>query len=281
MACCRRLYAIPVLQPIFRMVNLAYARPSKLLLQGCVGQAIMSSQGVRQGDPLSALLFCVHMRDVLQQVHDETGVEVYGFSDDINLVGKPQQLMKALKHMQTRLPGLSLQLNTSKSHFTYFHDERTPLSKQVRTELSNCNISYHHDWVGVVGAVVGRDDEAIRRGIRTILADVGNHQTFFDRIRLPEIRTDTAMLLLRQCMVPSINYLLRCMAPTCIDEEARQFDERMLEAAMDRFGLEGQDSSSDVTSLMQSKLTHGGWGLTSAVANSPAAFLGSLAASTG
>ena len=89
------------------------------------------------------------------------------------------------------------------------------------------------------------------------------------------------MLLLRQCMVPSVNYLLRCMAPTCIDDEARQFDERMLEAAMDRFGLEGQDSSSDVTNLVQSKLTHGGWGLTSAVATSPAAFLGSLAVSAG
>ena len=43
---------------------------------------------MRQRDPLSALLFCVYMRDVLHQV-SEAGVAVYGFFDDIGMTGTP------------------------------------------------------------------------------------------------------------------------------------------------------------------------------------------------
>jgi hypothetical protein len=274
----RELYALPALQPIFRIVNCAYSQPSTLLLQGCDGQAIMSSQGVKQGDPLSALLFCVYMRDVLQKVHAKTQVTVYGFFDDINVVGKPRQVMDALNELQTLLPSVSLQLNTSKSHFAYFHDELTPLPEQVRTSLANNNIHCHHDWISVVGAVVGRDDDAIRCGISQMLLDNGGHQAFFDRIQLQELSLNSVMLLLRQCMVPSMNYLLRCTAPTCIEEQAIRFDRRMMDAAMDKLGIADHERGNETTTLLQSKLKHGGWGLAPATSTSPAAFLGSLAA---
>ena len=274
----QELYAIPALQSIFRIVDFAYARPTALLLQGCNGQAIMSSQGVRQGDPLSALLFCLYMRETLHQVHEKTGVTVYGFFDDINVVGKPRQVMDALSELQTLLPTRSLKLNTNKSHFAYFHDELTPLSEKVRTSLASQNIEYHHDWVGVVGAVVGRDDDAIRRGIRHIMVNNGGHDVFFDRLQQPELSMPTAMLLLRMCMVPSMNYLLRCTAPVCIEDEAVRFDQLMLNAAMDKLGVADKERGESVIARLRSKLKNGGWGLTSAKATSPAAFLGSLAA---
>ena len=85
------------------------------MLSVCDGLMIDSAQGVRQGDPLSAPLFCVYMRETLQQVSEETGVKVYGFFDDINLLGTPQQLMAALTHLQQSLPAVSLHLNTAKS----------------------------------------------------------------------------------------------------------------------------------------------------------------------
>jgi hypothetical protein len=46
-------------------------------------------------------------------VSEETGVRVYGFFDDINLLGTPQQLMAALTHLQQSLPAVSLHLNTA------------------------------------------------------------------------------------------------------------------------------------------------------------------------
>ena len=85
------------------------------------------------------------------------------------------------------------------------------------------------------------------------------------------------VLLLRQCMVPSTNYFVRCIAPVCIEDEAHRFDQRVMEAAMDKLGLDGAERGERTAKLLQRKLRDGGWGLTPAVRTSPAAFLGSLA----
>ena len=273
----RELYGLPDLQPLFRIADFAYNQPSALVLSGCDGLMIESAQGVRQGDPLSALLFCIYMRDTLQQVSAETGAKVYGFFDDINLVGTPQQLMAALSCLQQSLPAVSLQLNTAKSHFAYFHDSLTPLTSAVLSTLSANDIQLHHDWVGVVGAVVGRDDAAIRAGVHSVLSAAGGHDAFHRRLRLDEMPIQTAMLLLRQCMVPSMNYFLRCIAPACIEDDAHRFDQRVIEAAADKLGLDEAERGERTATLLQRKLRDGGWGLTAAVCTSAAAFLGSLA----
>ena len=274
----RELYGLPELQSIYRIADFAYNQPSALVLSGCNGLMIESAQGVRQGDPLSALLFCVYMRETLQQVCDKTGVKVYGFFDDINLLGTPQQLMAALSHLQRSLPAVSLQLNTAKSHFTYFHDSLTPLTAAVCRTLSVNDIQLHHDWAAVVGAVVGRDDTAIRAGMHSLLSAAGNYDTFLRRVQLDAMPLDTAFLLLRQCMVPAMQYFLRCIAPVCIEDEARQFDRRMMDAAMSKLGLEEGERNEETATRLQRKLREGGgWGLTPAVRTSPAAFLGSIA----
>ena len=77
--------------------------------------------------------------------------------------------------------------------------------------------------------------------------------------------------------MPAMNYYLRCIAPVCIEAEARQFDQRVMDAAMDKLGLDGAERGERTTILLQRKLREGGWGLTSTVRTSPAAFLGSLA----
>ena len=242
---------------------------------------IESVQGVRQGDPLSALLFCIYMRDVLLQVNEKTGVKVYGFFDDINLVpvvGKPQQLMAALSQLQQSLPAVSLQLNTAKCHFTYFHDHLTPLTAAVCSTLSTNNIQLHHDWVGVVGAVVGRDDAAIRTGIRSVLSAAHVHDAFFRRVQLDATGLHETLQLLRVSMVPAVQYHLRCIAPVCIEDEARCFDQRMMEAVMEKLGLDDRERDEHTTTRLQRKLRDGGCAFTPALRTSPADFLGSLAA---
>ena len=127
----------------------------------------------------------------------QTGVKVYGFSDDVNLLGTPQQLMTALERLQPSLTAVSLQLNTGKSHLTYFHDSLTPLTATVRDTLSANNIQLHHDWVAAVGAVVGRDNAAIRAGMQSTLAAAGNYDAFFRRVQLDDMPLDSAIMLLR------------------------------------------------------------------------------------
>ena len=75
-----------------------------------------------------------------------------------------------------------------------------------------------------------------------------------------------------------MNYLLRCTPPQGIAEQAATFDERLLRAAAARLDIQHDTLADDIIYHIQTKLRHGGKGLTSAVSTSPAAYLGSLAA---
>ena len=70
----QQLYARPELAALYRFADLAYATPSQLLLQRCDGESILSTNGVRQGDPLSAVLFCLYMKEVYEQVAAQSDV---------------------------------------------------------------------------------------------------------------------------------------------------------------------------------------------------------------
>ena len=96
----RQLYEQPALSAMWRVADFGYSAPSQLLLQGCHGQHLLSSNGVRQGDPLSAILFCLYIRDVLTTVSAQAAVEVQGFFDDINVSGEPAEVMKAFDELQ-------------------------------------------------------------------------------------------------------------------------------------------------------------------------------------
>ena len=65
----------------------------------------------------------------------------------------------------------------------------------------------------------------------------------------------------------------------CIEDKAREFDQRVMDAAMTKLGLDDDERNERTATLLQRKLRDGGgWGLTPAACTSPAAFLGSLAA---
>ena len=125
-------------------------------------------------------------------------------------------MMKAFTVLQRVLPEVGLDFNTSKSSFAYFHEADAPLVRSIRSTLAEHDIQVHTDWLGVVGAVVGRDEDAIRAGVAATLAVDGGSAAFFRRLQLDTLNVQSAMLLLRQCGVPKMNYALRCMPPSCI-----------------------------------------------------------------
>ena len=55
-----------------------------------------------------------------------------------------------------------------------------------------------------------------------LAADSGS-DAFFRRLQLEELPVQSAMLLLRQCATPRMNYALRCTPPECIAEQAAQW----------------------------------------------------------
>jgi hypothetical protein len=223
-----------------------------VLLERAEGKHIRSRSGIRQGDPLSALLFCVYMREVLTKVTARADVQLYAFFDDLDVVGPPAEALKAFDVLRTELlPSVSLECNTSKSHFAYFHDDTAPLLRSQRQSLAQHDVHFPGSWVPVVGAVVGRDDAAIVDGITRLLSEDAGSSAFFRRVQSDALHLNSAMLLLRQCGVPQLNYLLRCTPPSCVADQAAAFDDRLLRAAAARLGVQYNQLSADAIYLMQ------------------------------
>jgi hypothetical protein len=275
----RELYQHPKLSAMFRIADFGYAVPSQLLLQRCDGRHLLSSNGVRQGDPLSAILFCLYIREVLSKVSTQAKVEVDGFFDDVNVLGEPGEVMKALDALKKLLPEVGLEFNMAKSHFAYFHEADAPLLRSVRTTLADHDIQVRTDWVEVVGAVVGKDEDAIRAGVAATLTVDAGTAAFFERLQLMELNVQSAMLILRQCAVPKMNFALRCIPPACIANQATAFDALVIGAAKSKLLLHVDEAKRRPTAdLLQAPLRYGGFGLTPALKTSAAAYLGSMAA---
>ena len=239
----RLLYEQPALSALYRMADFAYSSPSQLLLQGCEGQSLLSANGVRQGDALSALLFCLYLRDTLAEVSQIADVQLHAFCDDVNVSGEPAEVVKALHALQQKLPAIGLQLNTAKSHCAYFHEAEAPLQRSVLTTLAELDIQMHDDWLEVVGAVVGRDEDAIRKGVAAKLDEDEGTAAFFHRLQLDELNVQSAILILRQCAVPKMHYALRCTPPPCIAQAAAAFDVRVIDAAAAKLRLHTDEVS--------------------------------------
>ena len=86
------------------------------------------------------------------------------------------------------------------------------------------------------------------------------------------------MLVLRQCAVPKLNYLLLCTAPACIQQQAADFFDAVITTACAKLELRSDERSQAVKQRLRLRLKDGGFDLTSAVQTSPAAYIASVAA---
>ena len=107
-----KLYNTPELRDIYRMVHFGYSNSSLLLLHGCQGETIISTNGLRQGDPLSSLLFSLYMKDVYSSISAAApSNDIYAFIDDLNIVGTPDNVVNAFDALLTELQKVGLRCN--------------------------------------------------------------------------------------------------------------------------------------------------------------------------
>ena len=144
--------------------------------------------------------------------------------------------------------------------------------------LAEQDVTIQHDWIEVMGAAVGRDSETIKLGLDCLAAKDSGSEAFFRRLQSPELPVQSAMLVLRQCAVPKLNYLLRCSPPACIAEQAAHFDHALVTDACDKLELRCDERTAEVKQRLRLRLKDGGFGLKSAVQTSPAAYTASVAA---
>jgi hypothetical protein len=280
-------YAIHDLAPCWRMIAFGYGQPSLLLMQcgdGITASAtsdddafIRSENGVRQGDPLAALLFSLAMHSVYARLAELLHAGCFAFMDDGHGVGYLAECWRAWQLLPDLLTPLGLRLNPGKCELTCFHLDAAPQHADDRAALSSFmaeGVKINDRCLHVLGCVVGASAEYIAAELRDTPKFQVDQRVAFRR--LPLMHKQTGMSALRCLTGAVLTNRLRAMTPASTAAHAAAYDDCVLRAAHHFVGISAAEGDR-YDEQLRWPLRIGGFGLISAVDIAPAAYLAGVA----
>jgi hypothetical protein len=280
-------YANHDLAPSWRMIAFGYGQSSLLLMQCGTGNTasaisdeeafIRSDNGVRQGDPLAALLFSLAMHSVYARLAELMHAGCFAFMDDGHGVGYLAECWKAWQLLPSLLEPLGLRLNPSKCELTCFHLDTAPQHAGDHEALrlfKDEGIKINERCLRVLGCVVGASDDCVAAELRDAPKFQVEQRVAFNR--LPLMHKQTGMFALRHLTGTVLTNRLRAMTPASTAAHAAAYDDCVLRAAHHFVGISAADGDR-YDEQLRWPLHVGGFGLTSAVDIAPAAYLAGLA----
>ena len=293
-------------QGLLPLVMAKYEGETEITLPGSSEAiaAILSREGVQQGDSLAMFLFALVLVDVVSALRQSRSVarrallSVF-FADDGFLVGPPSVVLSALELLSSLLsvgdapvPARPLQRSAR---------ALIPGATGLSLALTKCRVFCLGDGEGVpavapatVETLQALEQRGVLRvpGVKVLGTPIGTEafvqdslaatlrDGLFSKINaLNQLEDDyAAYSLLHQCVDKSIGHLLRSVVPSVIGQFAEAKDDAVLEFFQRRARiLPGQ--SDHVRAVLYRRHDLGGFGCVSAAATKDAAFLGALAAS--
>jgi len=280
------LFGQPKLNRLWRVAHWAYSQPSLVLVrdrQGELVTVLSSEQGVRQGDPLASLLFCLAVAGVYKTAA-AAGKDVVplAFMDDIHLIGAPEEVKKSAVALEVEARKIGLELRPEKSKFVSFQSgDDLPASVVAWLEGRKVQVftsaaargSGDSSLAEILGVPVSEDFKVVSEKVKQAVAE---HKVFFDSLLHTSMPAMLAMLMLRVSGVPRMNYLIRCLPGECVLEGAREFDNMVMETAVTKLKIPNNEVDAAKIRLAMPMNPVGG-GLRSAAATAPEAYLAAQA----
>ncbi|KAK1411384.1 hypothetical protein QVD17_37932 [Tagetes erecta] len=255
---------------IFPWVQFLYAQPARLY----VGDThIGASSGVQQGDPLGPLLFALVLHPLILSIQGACSLPFHAwYLDDGTIIGKAEEVARALDIIRSEGPSLGLRLNIRKTEI--FWPSCNGLKKAPG--LFPSDISRPVGGVKLLGGAVSRDagfiqSLATKRALRAVEL----------MKRLPDLRDpQSELLLLRSCMgVAKLVFGLRTCQPQHVKEAVSVFDAGLRGAVEDIVVCGGPHFGDLQWRLVSFPMRCGGLGIFSAEDVSTFAFVASRAQS--
>lgn len=134
---------------------------------------ISSSEGVRQGDVLGPLLFCIALKPAITRALEQfnlllpgKSVSVYAYMDDITIVGDASASFEFFTLLERELAGIGLDVNRSKTVMT------SPLfQSDMRCRVESC--------FKLLGAFVSRNPAEEKAEVDRLIEP---HEPLFNRL---------------------------------------------------------------------------------------------------
>ena len=261
-----KLYSIESLQLLWRLADWAYGSPSHLWISedGVITDTLLSTQGVKQGDPLASFLFSLSLVDIYADAIKNSDVVLVAVQDDVCLLGDPSRVITAYRTLAWRLTHSGLTLVPSKSVALTDNHSRGMFEREG-FDVSN-------KFLVCLGVCVSRDVNVMRDWL--LKKTEQTHKGLFATLGGGKLSAQASYHILRLCGLPKMNYWSRCMPPSVLAEAAQSFDTLVLDTARRIFRLGVLSESAKNQMIIPIRM--GGFGLSSLRVVSPVAWLCSL-----
>eukprot|EP00744_Colponema_vietnamica_P000418 GILI01000749.1.p1 GENE.GILI01000749.1~~GILI01000749.1.p1 ORF type:complete len:1357 (+),score=316.40 GILI01000749.1:219-4073(+) len=262
------LMSDPKFNPLRQLFNAFYVEQGELIIRSDTGDSpvISSSEGVRQGDVLGPLFFCLALKPAIENtIHRfRTVVEslpvpkFFAYMDDVTIVGEENACIAALDYLQEELSKLSLMVNAKK----------TVTTSAVLAQSLKCE---HSDCFKLLGAFVGR---AVLKEKARIDEEPKKHEKLFNR--LPFLPAEIAYRLLIKCGVPRFGHLIRTHEPDVVKPAAEAFTEMSVRCLANILRVDYNHMDKEGFRQIRLPVRHGGLGVLDWSEMAEAAYAASL-----
>jgi hypothetical protein len=235
------VYGHEELKCMWKMVDFLYSSPSALWMQNGDGQLrsseeLQSMQGVRQGDPLSPLLFALTWQKAVKatlNAHESEDVQILSFLDDSKIVAPVGAIFDIYDTLAEEALNMGLHMQPSKCAFIYLHSETAPMPQHVADRVATNDIP-SCDVITSLGVPVGavKDEYTALIKVR-----IERQSMVFRRLLHKDMPKQVSFMLLRACVQLQMDYLLRTLPPTVIMPFAIEFDALVQTTAVEILGI--------------------------------------------
>lgn len=296
------------LAPIWRMGHWAYATPSPLHVysRGVRIATMMSANGVKQGCVFGSVIFSNAAQPIYHAATSTTPLIPTALMDDFSVCGCHRDVHQAFLKLRILAARIGLVVVPRKCRAIW--PSAQPPPPEVLRAWHDLGINVVLGFDEVNGVPTGdlslpstvipptsssqspttSADPSLPTSSNAASASrprvvdewfecaMDAHDEFFDAINHPEMPAQVAILLLRQCGIPRMNYLCRTLAPSVARPFFARFDERVMGTVISKCHLPSPMPAQSQEQVV-SPCAHGGLGLRSVASQCDAAYLASAA----
>ncbi|KAL0217470.1 hypothetical protein RCL1_008051 [Eukaryota sp. TZLM3-RCL] len=215
----------------------------------------MSSSGVKQGDPLGPLLFCLAIHEVILKFKEIfPDKEMVGYMDDLTLLGRPEDLKAALPVFASIAAEVGFMLNAKNS---------------ILNNIDIPKVDFRNDALRLLGAYIGFNDK-VKELLDSLLDSFENELNTATNFNISK---QLKFTFLRCCYSSKFNHIFRSCPPSTALQFAQGYTVLRTKFVANLINVDEHN----IHTHAFSSFNLGGIGLTKASVLVKSAFLGEIA----